>query len=816
MESLWRDIKYAARVLAKARGFTAVAILTLALGIGANTAIFSVIHAVLLRPLPYPEAERLVFLTEWSEQVPSMSFSIANLKDVRDQNRVFESLVGYNGANFILTSQGADAERVNGRQVTSGLFATLGKEPIVGRAFGPEEDKPGAEGVVLLGEGFWERRFGRDPGILGQTLTLSGESFTVIGVMPRTLHGGWRTIDVFTPLLRLEDRIGGENNRGNHPGIYVIGRLRPGVTAEAARTDIVGIAKQLAERYPNSNARQSMTVEPLLAAFVGDLRPALMLLLGAVLFVLLIACANVANLLLARSAERHREIALRMALGGERRRLLRQLLTESVLLSLTAGVLGVLLAFWGVRGLVASLPANVPRADEIGLNPQVLAFTLLVSLLTGLLFGIAPAWKTLRTDMHDTLKEGGRGMVGLGSHRLRNGLVVAEVSLSLILLVGAGLLLRSFFKVIQADAGFRPEGVLTASIPFPQSRVAAGRTSGGMHPDHPKRAATMERVLENVRALPGVAAAAATLPLLGGWQSGFSVEGRPEAPPGQLPSADIARVSPDYFRAMGIRVLQGRVFDERDRTDAPLVCMVDERFVQAHWPGESPLGKRIKFGQLSNAENPWMEVVGVVAHVKNYGVDEDSRVELYLPFLQNSAAGFTVLVRSDGDAAALTSALRSAVRAVDPELPVYSARTLDELVEDRTAQRRLAVLLISVFAALALLLAAVGIYGVMSYAVTQRTQEIGIRMALGAEREHIVRMVLRSGTLMALAGVGIGLVTALGLARLITTLLFQTSPADPPTFSLVPLVLLGVALAACYLPARRATKVDPIVALRYE
>ena len=813
MESLWRDIKYAVRVLAKARGFTAVAVLTLALGIGANTAIFSVIHAVLLRPLPYPQADRLVLLTEWMEQVPDMSFSIPNLKDVRDRNRVFESLVGYNSSNFILTSQGADAERVNGRQVTAGLFATLRKEPILGRGFSPEEEKPGAEGVVLLSEGFWERRFGRDPKILGQTLMLSGESFTVIGVMPRTLHGTWRTIDVYTPLLRLEDSIGGENNRDNHLGIYAIGRLKPGVAVEAARTDVVGIAKQLAEAHPKTNTGQSMTVQPLLATFVRDLRPALMLLLGAVVFVLLIACANVANLLLARSAERHREIAVRMALGGERRRLLRQLLTESVLLSLGAGVLGVLLAFWGVRGLVASLPDNVPRADEIGLNVQVLTFTLLVSLLTGLLFGIAPAWKTLRTHMHDTLKEGGRGVVGLGGRRLRNGLVVAEVSLSLILLVGAGLLLRSFFQVIQADPGFRPEGVLIASVPLPPSRAATAKVAPGMHPEHPRNAAVLERVLEQVRAVPGVTSAGATVPLLGGWQSVFNVEGKAEGPAGHI-LVDIARVSPDYFRAMGIRLLRGRVFDERDRTDAPLVCMVDDRFVQAHWPGENPLGKRLKFGDP--AARDWIEVVGVVAHVKNYGVDADSRVEVYLPFLQYSSGAFTLVVRSQGDPAALTSSVRAAVRAADPELPIYSARTLDELVSERTAQRRLAVLLISVFAALALVLAAVGIYGVMSYAVTQRTQEIGIRMALGAERDHIVRMVLRSGTVMALCGVGIGLVAALGLTRLITTLLFQTSPTDPPTFSVVPVLLLGVALLACYLPARRATKVDPIIALRHE
>jgi putative ABC transport system permease protein len=815
MENLWRDVQFGARLLAKGPGFTAVAILTLALGIGANTAIFSVINAVLLRPLPYPEADRLVLMSEWSEQVPTMSFSVANFKDVRDQNSVFEAIGGANGTNFILTNQGADAERVNARQVTSGVFTALGKQPILGRAFTPDEDKPGAEGVVLLAQGFWERRFGRDPDVIGRTLTLNGESFTVIGVMAAPLHGSWKNADVFTPLLRLEDSIGGEENRGNHPGIYVIARLKPGVTVEAARTEVIGIAKRLAEQHPKTNARQSMRLEPLLAALVGELRPGLMFLLGAVVFVLLIACANVANLLLARGAQRQKEIAIRLALGAERRRVLRQLLTESVLLSLFAGALGVVLAFWGVRALVATLPANVPRADEIRIDGAVLAVTALVSVLTGLVFGIAPAWKMLRGDMHEPLKDSGRGVVGSG-HRLRNGLVVAEVSLSLVLLVGAGLLLRSFFRVIHSDPGFRSEGVLIASVPLPQTRRVTGRSSGGIHPEHAVRAALLERVMDNARALPGVRAAGATLPLLGGWQSGFSVEGRPEALPGQLPSADIARISPDYYAAMGVRVLAGRVFDERDRTDAPPVCIVDETFAKSYWPEESPLGKRVKFGPLSDTEHPWMEVVGVVAHVKNYGVDEDSRVELYLPFLQDSAPAFTLVLRSDGDPAALSAALRGAVRAADPELPVYSVRTLGEVVSDRTAERRLAVLLISVFAWIALSLAVVGIYSVMSYAVTQRTQEIGVRMALGAERPHIVRMVLRSGLALVLGGVGIGLIAAFGLARLITTLLFETSAADPPTFSIVPFLLTGVALAACYLPAVRATRVDPIAALRHE
>ncbi len=804
MEDLWRDVQYGARSLAKSPGFLVVAVLTLALGIGANTAIFSVINAILLRPLPYEESDRLMMLTEWSEQVPQMSFSVANLKDVRDQNTVFETLVGYNGANLILTGEGGEAERVAARQVTSGLFATLRKSPLVGRPFTPEEDKPGAERVALLGEGFWERRFGRDPKVVGTTLTLSGESFTVIGVMPKTMHGAWKTIDVFTPLLRLEDKIGGENERGNHPGIYVVGRLKPGITVEGARADVVGIAKRLAEQYPNSNAKQSMTLAPLLELFVGDLRPALMLLLGAVAFVLLIACANVANLLLARAANRQKEIAVRMAMGAKPSRVIRQLLTESVLLSSLGGALGVIFAFWGLRGLVAALPANVPRADEIALDGTVLAFTAGIALLTGLVFGLAPAWKIASADVQEPLREGGRGTVGAGHHRLRNTLVVAEISLALVLLVGAGLLLRSFFRVLQADSGFRAEGVLTGTVPLPQTRFD----------DHAKRAAFLERVLENLRAVPGVQVASATMPLLGGWQSSFSVEGKPEPPPGQRPSADIARVAPDYFRALGLRVLDGRVFTERDRLDAPLVCMVDETFVAKHFPGESPLGKRVKFGGLDDEDNKWMEVVGVVAHVKNYGVDEDSRVEMYLPYLQSSAGSFTVVVRTEGDPRHLGASVRAAITAADPGLPIFSVRALEELVAERAAERRLSVLLLSVFAGLALLLAAVGIYGVMSYAVTQQTQEIGIRMALGAEREHILRMVLRHGALMSLAGISIGLVVAFGLARLIASLLYQTSATDPPTFSAVPILLAAVALVACYLPARRATRVDPMVALR--
>jgi putative ABC transport system permease protein len=808
VEHLWRDVQYGARNLLKSPGFTAVAVLTLALGIGANTAIFSVIDAVLLRPMPYPDANRLVFLTEWSEQVPEMSFSVANFKDVRDQSTLFESLFAHNGANFILTTEGGEAEHVAVRQVSSGIFATLGKTPLLGRGFTAEEDKPGAEKVALVGEGFWERRFGRDPGILGRSLVLSGEAFTVIGVLPGTLHGNLKTTDVFTPLLRLEDKIGGEEQRSNHPGIYVIGRVKPGVTIEQARTEVVSIAKRLAVEHEKTNARQSMTLESLQQSYVGELRPALLVLLGAVVFVLLIACANVANLLLARAAQREREIAVRMALGAARTRVFRQLVTESVVLSLLGSVLGLVLAYAGVKALVASLPTNVPRADEITMDARVLAFTMGLAVVTGLVFGIAPAWKVSGQNVQDPLREGGRGAVGSGHRRTRQVLVVAEISLALVLLVGAGLMLRSFFRVLQADPGFRSDGVLTASLPLSSARFG----------ERPQKAAIAERIVERLRAIPGVESAAVSVPLLGGWQTFFIIEGRPEPLPGQAPSTDVTRVAGDYFRAMGIRLLEGRVFDDRDRADAPLVCMIDETFARAQFPGESPIGKRLTSSSSRDPERKWLEIVGVVAHTKNYGVDQPSRVEMYMPYLQNpgGGGGVAAILRTGGDPGSLAGALRQAMREVDGEIPVYQARSLPDLVSDENAPRRLAAMLIAVFASLALVLAAVGIYGVMSYAVSQRTQEIGLRMALGARREDILGMVLRSGTVMAVTGVAIGFVAALALARLITSLLFQTSAADPPTFSIVPLVLVAVALFACYLPARRATRVDPLVALRYE
>jgi putative ABC transport system permease protein len=531
-----------------------------------------------------------------------------------------------------------------------------------------------------------------------------------------------------------------------------------------------------------------------------------MLLLGAVVLVLMIACANVANLLLSRAADRQKEMALRMAVGGNRSRLIRQLLTESVLLSSLGGLIGIALGYAGVRGLVASLPANVSRAEEIGIDGSVLLFTAVVAVLTGLVFGMAPAWKVSSADMNETLKENGRGTATPGQHRLRNTLVVAEISLALVLLVGAGLLLRSFYNVIKADAGVRTAGVLAANLPIPDSRYA--------RPED--RVVLVERLLEKIRAAPGVRSAAFTLPLLGGWQGSFNVEGRPEPPPGQRPSTDVTRVTADYFQTMGLRVVEGRTVEATDRADTPPVCVIDETFAKTYWPGESAIGKRVKFGNLNDPEPPWMQVVGVVGHVKNYGVDQPSRVEIYLPFYQRPTSSPTIVVETGGDPASLTPGVREAVRSLDPALPIYAVRTLNELVATQMAPRRLAVLLISVFSGVALLLAAIGIYGVMSYAVTLRTQEIGIRMALGAKRDDISRMVLRFGVRMSLIGVTVGLVAAFGLAQTMAGLLFQTSTTDPPTFSIVPLLLMAVAILACWVPAQRATRVDPLVALRTE
>ncbi|HEU5180033.1 MAG TPA: ABC transporter permease [Candidatus Polarisedimenticolia bacterium] len=806
MEILWQDIKFGARMLLKSPGFTFLAVLTLGLGIGANTAIFSLINGMLLKPLPYPEGERILWVSEWAEQVPEMSFSMENFKDLRDQNKTLEAVMAYRGSTLVMTGS-ERAERLNGREVTSGIFDTLRVKPLIGRPFTAEEDKVGAERVALLGEGFWTRRFGRNPDILNKPIVLNGEPFTVIGVMPSKMHTSLRLTDVFTPLLRREDELGGANNRGDHPGIYVYARPKPGVTEEEARTEIVGIAKRLAETYPNSNARQSMTVKSLHDVLVEESRPRLYVLFGAVLLVLLIACANVANLLLGKATTRRQEMAIRNALGAGRWRLVRQLLTESVLLSCAGALLGILFAYWGVRGLLAGFPENTSLTEGIAIDAPVLLFTIGTALLTGLLFGLAPAWQASRSEVHTTLKEGGRTGQGRGHHRIHGSLIVLETAMALLLLLGTGLMLKSFWRVLTADGGFDPHGVLTAAVSGPDLK----------YKEPEQRRAFIEQVVSKVQAIPGVEHAASALPLLGGWQSGFLIEGRPEPPPGQGPSADITRISPDYFRIMGIRLLKGRTFDGQDQADSRPVCMIDETFAQKHYPGEDPVGKRLRFHGDDPAKSPWMEIVGVVNHVKHYGVDQDSRIEMYLPYTQSPIPSFTILAKTTGDPSRLTSAIAKAVASVDAEVPLYAVQTLESITSDRVAERRLAAILITIFGVLALLLSAVGIYGVMSFAVTQRSHEMGIRMALGAQRRDILRMVIGSGMLLAFLGLGIGFLAALlGMAPLVSSVLFQVTATDPPTYTFSPVILLAVALIACWLPARRATRVDPIVTLRYE
>lgn len=807
MQILWQDLRFALRMLAKSPGFTAIAILTLALGIGATTAIFSVINAVLLKPLPYPQADRLVFLSEASEQIPDMSIAMANFNDWRAQNTVFENMVAYQNNDAVLSGRG-EPERLRLRRITAGFSPTLKAEPILGRGLTLDDDKVGAQRVVLLGEGFWDRRFGRDPHILGQQLVIDSEPYTVVGVLSSRLHGTVRQTDLFTSLWRLEDKLGGEANRGSHPGIYAYARLKPGVTLSQAQSEMKSIAQRIDQLHPASNGNDTITVQPLLQAIVQDVRPSLIVLMAAVGFVLLIASANIANLQLAHAIERLRELAVRMALGAGRARLIRQLLTESVVLALAGGMLGLVLAVWVTAALAHSTPAGVPRLSEISLDRSVLLFSLALSLLTGILFGIFPAFQASRADVHDALKESGRSASASGKRaNVRDVLIVAEVAVSLVLLVGAGLMTKSLWHVLQADSGLAPAHVLTAQFSLPDKNY-----------DSPaKRRTFVQELTAKLQALPGVEAAGVKQPLLGGWQSAYLIAGRPTPDPAFVPSADIGRVTPDAMRALGMRLLKGRFFDLHDTENGQPICIVDDTFAKQVFPNDNPLGKLISKDGIPQPGRPlvWRTIVGVVAHVKNYGVDQPSRVEIYVPLAQDPTDG-AVVVRSAADPGILSSGIRSAVQSLDPNLPVYEVRLLEDIIADSSSSRRLAATLIGSFAVLALLLAGIGIYGVISYLVTQRRQEIGIRIALGASAQDILSMVLWQGSRLAAFGIIAGLAGAFALTRLISSLLFEVSAFDLATFAAGVLILATLVLLACWLPARRATRIDPIVALRCE
>ena len=805
MDTLFQDLRYAVRTLLKNRSFTAVAVLALALGIGANTAIFSVVNAVLLRPLPYDEPDRLVLIETNNPQqkIKQAPTSLPDFLDWSEQQSAFQQIAAFSRWSTVLTG-GGEPERLSTGFVSGGLFSTLGVKPIHGRTFSDGEDLPGAETVLVVSSGLWKRRFGSDPGLVGQTITLDGKSGTVIGIVPDLFNDLVGKVDVWLPLVRDTNEWPRDSR-----GLRVVGRLKPGVSLKQADTDISGIAARLQEQYPKENAGWGADVVSLHGSIVGDVRAPLLILLGAVGFVLLIACANVANLLLARAATRQKEVAIRTALGASRPRIIRQLLTESTLLALVGGAFGVLLAVWGIRLLIAISPDDIPRVNEINLDGRVLIFAVVVSLLTGLVFGIAPAFQASKLNLNESLKEGGRGSSeGFRRNRIRSLLVVSELALALVLLIGAGLLIKSFIRLQSVSPGFNPENVLTVGLSLPNGKYRARQS----------RVAFFDQLMSRLESLPGAQSAALTLnlPLSGGGVSswhGVVLEGHPIIPE-ETTQTENRIISPSYFRTMGIPLLKGREFTPQDnRQDAPPVVAVSDTVAKRLWPDEDPIGKQLRFG---NDEPFAREVVGVVGDIKRFGLDSSDDFATYVPYAQQPWTNMLIVARATSDPTSLAVAIKGAVQEVDKDQPIHNITTLEKVVANSTSQRRFNLLLLGVFASVALILAAVGIYGVMSYSVTQRTHEIGIRMALGATPTDVLRLIVGQGLTLALIGVSIGIGAAFAVTQVLESLLYGVSATDPMTFAGTALLLGAVALAASFIPARRATKVDPMVALRYE
>jgi len=817
-DEMIQDLRFGVRMLLKQPGFTLIAVFTLALGIGANTAIFSVVNGVLLKSLPFPESDRLLAVSETSKDVPVMSVAYPNYLDWRARQSVFEDLAARFPTGGVLTG-GGEPERVFGNWVTASFFPTLGIKPHLGRFFNEEEDKPGAEALIVLGYGLWQRRFGGDQSLIGKTIFYNGEGWTVVGVMPADFDFYGRNNlanDLFIPLGRRLADWDFMRDRHSH-SVWVTGRLKPGITIEQARAQMKSIAAQLEKEYPASNASNSVDLASFLDDYVGRTRNALLVISAAVALVLLIACANVANLLLARAAVRRKELALRLALGAGRFRIVRQLLTESVMLALAGGALGLFLAVASLDLLLKLSPDSLPRMEEITIDPRVLGFTVLVTLLTGIIFGLAPALQTSKVDLNESLKETGRqASGGAGAQRLGGALVVAEVALSLVLLAGAGLLLKSFRQLMEVDPGFDARNVLLLRLRLPDAKYREAAQSTGF----------LKEASRRIAALPGVTdvSVATGFPLGRGASNGYWMDGEPEPrKPGDWSVALAQSVSESFHRALGITLLTGRHFTEGDTADAPPVALVDDRFVRRHFPNDSineALGKRLRFG---GAGEVWREIVGVVRHVRHNGLDVEGLPQIYSPWLQmrpdslaEMARVMDMVVKTSAEPMSLIAPIKREVQALDKDQPLGNVRTLEALVAQRMAPRRFNLMLLGLFALIALLLGAIGLYGVMSYAVTQRTRELGIRLALGARKSDVLRLVIRQGMILSSIGIAIGLAAALALTRLMRSLLYEVSPTDPLTFAGIALLLSLVALVACWIPASRATKLDPLTALRHE
>jgi putative ABC transport system permease protein len=805
METLWQDVRYGFRILTRKPGFTLVAIITLALGIGANTAIFSVVNKLLLDRLPYKDPDRIITLWERLSEAAAMQEKVApaNFLDWRERNQVFDQMAAVFPGGFDYTG-GTEPESIRGWLVSEGFFEIFGVRALYGRTFDPEEFKPGGSRVVVIGYGLWQRRFGSDPQIVGQTLQLDNEPFTVVGVLPPE----FRFLDekqMWAPKT-FDDR-----DRRQRTGGYinVVARLKPGVSVEQAEDDMNRIAAGLANEHPRTNQGTGVMLVPLPEQLVEHVRPALLVLLGAVGLVLIIACANVANLLLARGAERQKELAIRAALGAGRARLIRQLFTESVFLALLGGTCGILLASWGIDAILALSPAGLPRIDEVTIDARVIAFTFAVSIVTALTFGLAPAIQFSSPKLQQFLKEGGRtSTAGFGRRRLRHALVVSEIALALMLLVGAGLLVRSFIRLLQVDPGFTPDNVLSLQV-FIWDKYQTPQ----------QRTAFFDEAFARLSALPGVQAVGAVTALPFNNEdtidvdTTFTIDGKPAEPGHQL-TASSTIASIDYFKVMGIHLKSGRFFNEYDRTGSPLVVLINEAMARRFFPDEDPVGKKITVGSFGRPMS--REIVGVVADVRHTGLDSNPRPEFFVPHLQNPFGGMAIVVRTISDPETLLPAAKEQIRAINKDQPFYSINTMDALVSRSLGERRFNLLLLCAFATIALVLAGVGIYGLISFSISQRTHEIGVRMALGARARDITRMILGEGIALALAGVTAGVVGALVLTRLLKGFLFGVTPTDPVTFAAISVLLVALALVASYLPARRATRVDPMVALRYE